>query len=117
MMDYAKIEAEMRLWRRDLRSFPQEYIDYHEALATAAIQELKDAGYKIHSQFMERDGWADGMRHLVLIVETRSGSLYKLYWKDSHSKGSWFEVSPGGGACPLDLANKMREAPCSGPKF
>lgn len=103
-MDYAPIEAKMKLYREGLTDLPQEYIDYHRELAEEGVKDLRARGYTIHRQWLDLDGWCDGMKTTFLIIEAPSGHLLKLSWHDSITKGRWFEHHQGcGGSSIHDL--------------
>lgn len=107
--DYAKIEARMKLWRKGLISIPKEYIDYHKLLAEGAIAALVTSGWKVYNTELLDGGWLDGMKNMVIVVETPHRELKKLTWHDSHSRGAWMEVYPSGGAGAFNPEEHMKK--------
>lgn len=94
-----KTQEKMTSWRNGYSCFPQDYIDFHEGLARAALGTLENAGYSIRSTFMSSDGWCDGMKALTVVVE-RDGKLSNLQWHDGNQE---FFIKTGSGASPLRL--------------
>ena len=86
------IEKKMRGWRKGFNSLPQEYIDFHKNAAEKSLA-TDFAGYIIHRQYMNDDGWCDGMKLIHVIVE-KAGKLLKLKWSDT---GYWYDQCPSGG--------------------
>ncbi len=74
----------MKMWRLGLAPLPGAYVAWHEYLAKAAIDELKEDGWVVHRVYMADDGWMDGMRFIHVIIEHyRTGALRKVKWSDS----------------------------------
>jgi len=76
-----EINAKMNMWRKGYISIPEEYITFHKHAAQVSLQKQN---YKtIHSSYMERDGWGDGMYFLHAVVEDWKGNLLKIKWADN----------------------------------
>jgi hypothetical protein len=101
-----EIENKMKAWRNGLAPFPKEYIEFHKGLAEKALLGLKAEGYVVHREYMDSDGWADGMRVLFVIAE-KDGEVMKLHWHDGNQE--FFFQSPRSGSWPL----KRDKAPAS----
>lgn len=93
------LKASMALYRLDLAPLPEGYIEWQVKLAQTERERLEEA-YRltVHAEAMVNSGWADGMRELQLVVETRSGKLLKLRWCDSNQG---FLVDTGHGQTAL----------------
>lgn len=101
---YGPIEQKMKLWRKGLITINETgYIEFHKAFAEKKLEEIKAAGWIVRVQWMDYDGWLDGMRVLYAIVERQlpreNLELKKIKWNDGNSEGSWFEC--GCGAWPF----------------
>ena len=93
-----EINSEMNFWRKGFVAFPSSYIEYHEELAREALENLRLTHMiRVVEIKLERDGWMDGMKVLKVIIETRSGKLEKIIWRDSHSKGNFMMKQESGG--------------------
>jgi len=96
-------------WRAGSGGLPASYIDFHEALAKRAVEELRPA-YVIHNAGMAPDGWMDGMRTLTVIAENRdTGELVKLQWNDG-SQSFFVKLPKHGGSVPLSASGHSRTA-------
>jgi hypothetical protein len=100
----AEIEAKMRLWRLGAAPFPVEYIEFHQRLAERAVDDL-DAKFVVHTRSIVRDGWADGMRVVQVVIEHRATNrLFKARWNDGQQ--CWFvQSSNSGGWTPMWLGD------------
>jgi len=95
-MTYEQIEKKMKQWRKHIGilPMPQEYIDYHRALAEEALGKLS---VTVHSKGLQDDGWFDGMQILQAVIELPDGELVKVKWHDNRSKGYFMQKCKGGG--------------------
>lgn len=88
------IEAELKKWRAGDARLPQSYIDFQERLARHDLKKKQDRGlWEVHATYMRDDGWGDGMKFVVAIVETKDCALYKVKWADGQC---WYR-NPGHG--------------------
>ena len=92
-----EISAKMKMWREGWDSFPSEYTDFHNILASKSLLAMVDRGQiLLHKSWMASDGWGDGCTMLhAIIEETKTGKLVKIKWCDSNQ--DWFEACQGGG--------------------
>ncbi|MGH7240792.1 MAG: hypothetical protein ACREGB_00670 [Candidatus Saccharimonadales bacterium] len=97
---YAPVRKEMDKWRSQggMGRVPQAYIEYHQKLAEAALESLKGAGVKVHNQYLQDDGWLDGMKVLFAVIELKDNELVKIHWHDSHDHGNWMQKLKCGSA-------------------
>jgi len=97
-----KIKSEMRRWREigDI-SFPKSYIEFHRFLANKHFTNLlrRDLITRIYHRGFEDDGWCDGMKAVVAVIEDKFGRLFKLVWNDSNQE--FFAVHNSGGSSPF----------------
>ena len=94
------IEAGMSRWRCGDGPLPTTYIDFHENLARRDLDSKRERGlWQVHATYLLPDGWGDGMKFVVAIIETRNGELHKVKWADSQS---WFRDTGHGWALYTD---------------
>jgi hypothetical protein len=79
------IGEQMVLWRNDLISFPQDYIEFHKDLAEKRLGTLvTDYSLTILKTEMVDDGWLDGMKVLRVVAETKPKNLIDMRWCDAN---------------------------------
>ena len=89
------IAREMNLWDKGFGDC-QKFMAWHKDLAEKHLAGLiGQYGIKVHNQYMDFDGWGDGVQFLHAIVETPSGKLLKLKWHDSN-QGFMVQCDGGG---------------------
>lgn len=98
------ISNEMDLWREGFGSI-EGYIDYHEEKAREVLRDIaRKYDLDVRRTYMDGDGWMDGMRVLHAEVETPSGRILPLVWKDSHGSGHWMDDSGAGSSALSEKA-------------
>lgn len=83
----APISKDMQMWRLGLTGMPKSYIKYHEEIANYDLAHRK---WKVISKTLEDDGWGDGAKFVVVVVETAPGQFARYKWSES---GAWFRQS------------------------
>jgi hypothetical protein len=100
------IRHKMNLWRQGLTWIPEEYIKHHVELARIELVGLQSKfGIRVHHKRLEDDGWFDGMKGTVAIIETRKGRVLKLKWHDSSA--TFFRCCDSGGSARMQEEELM----------
>ena len=93
-----RVKQDMDAWRAGMGSM-KTYIRYHKDIAERTLHNTaRKYDLDILKTRLKGDGWMDGMHVLHAVVETPSGELVKLKWRDSHGNGSWFKQHGSGGS-------------------
>lgn len=108
----AEIADEMDLWRMGAVGLPKSYITYKKNRAEKSLPGFaKENGFKIWGTKLEDDGWMDGMKFIVAVVEgkhpTEKGTtLFKIKFSDNER---WYHNYPGSGSGGWGLIFEKKE--------
>lgn len=93
-----------------------KYVFRNQVMAKAGLENLVERfHFKVLSESMERDGWMDGMRTLVVCLMNAHGATLTMRWHDGNR--GWMEKMPSGGWGILTEDDFKRFARTGDPRF